>query len=103
MCPDDAFKTENKSIVLYNLETHYKKSINKRRRPKFSINQRVRIIRLSKNRELSRKTYIPSFTEEIFTIIKVDKRLPFTRYYIKDINNEPIDGEFQAYELTKVT
>ena len=102
MSPNEAFLPKNKYIVLYNLEQHYQKSLRKKSKPKYEVNTRVRILRLSKNHRFSRKAFVQNFTEEIFRIYKVCNRLPFTRYYIRDQNNENITGSFQAYELTPV-
>ena len=102
LSPNDAYKEENKSIVLYNLEVHYKKALSKRRPPQFNINDRVRILRLFNNKEFAKKVYITKFTDEIFTIVRVNNRLPFTRYYIKGGNGEEIEGGFQAWELVKI-
>ena len=102
MSPNDAFLPKNKYIVLYNLEQHYQKSLRKKSKSKYKVNTRVRILRLSQNHRFSRKAFVQNFTEEIFRIYKVCNRLPFTRYYIRDENNENIKGSFQAYELTPV-
>ena len=98
--PNNAYKDENKSVVLYNLEQYYQKALAKRSKAKYKINTQVRILRLSKNRLFTRKAFTPNFTDEVFIIYKICNRLPFTRYFIKDENNEPIKGSFQAYELT---
>ena len=102
LSPNKAYHPENKSVVLYNLEQHYRKVLAQRRKPKYHKDMKVRILRLSENRHFSRKAFTPNFTDEVFTIYKVCNRLPFTRYYIKDQNNEQIKGSFQAYELTPV-
>ena len=102
MSPNNAYKPQNTSRVLYNLEAHYTQSLKTKRRVKFRVGMKDRILILSKSRWFSRKPYTPNFTREIFTIHKVDQRLPYSRYYIKDSNNEVISGSFQAYELSKV-
>ena len=102
LSPNAAFQPRNKHVALYNLEQHYQKSLRKRSKARFKVNTRVRILRLSQNKHFSRKAFVQNFTEEIFTIYKVCNRLPFTRYFIKDEENEQIRGSFQAYELTPV-
>ena len=100
--PNKAYQRNYQSFVLYNLEQHYNNSIGKKSKPKFSVNTNVRILRKSKDMNFSRKAFTPNFTEEVFTIYKVDKRLPFIRYYVKDQEGNMIIGSFQGYELTKV-
>ena len=102
MCPNNSYQPRNKSVVLYILELLYNKTFKRRRLPTFTVNDRVRIFRLSRNKELSKKIYNTKFTEEIFTIIRINTRLPKPRYYIKDSNGDNIDGAFQEYELSKV-
>ena len=102
LSPNEAFQPRNKHVVLYNLEQHYQKSLRKKSKARFKVNTRVRILRLSQNKHFSRKAFTQNLTEEIFTIYNVCNRLPFTRYFIKDEENERIVGSFQAYELTPV-
>ena len=73
-----------------------------KKKTKYTVVVKLRILRLSQNLHFSRKAFTANFTEEVFTIYKICDRLPFTRYYIKDMNNESIKGSFQAYELSPV-
>ena len=50
--------------------------------------------------QLSTKGYTPNWTEEIFTIDKIQYTNPIT-YKLKDLNNEEIQGSFYEPELLK--
>ena len=101
MTPNDAYQPVNHSKVLQNLELRYSKAINNRRRPKFNIGDKVRILRLQRG-SVSQKGYKPTFSEEIFRIRQTNTRLPLPRYYLTDMNNDLITGSFQSHELSVV-
>lgn len=67
-------------------------------KPKFSVNDNVRI---SKFKHVFEKGYIPNWTNEIFTITNVNPTIPQT-YQLKDYRNNPIQGSFYQEELAKV-
>lgn len=69
-----------------------------RRRKQLKIGDRVRI---SKARRTFKKGYLPSWTEELFTVGRVLKTAP-TTYVIKDDADEELKGSFYAQELQKV-
>ena len=64
-------------------------------KPKFKINERVRIFKYKNHFE---KGYNGYWTNEISTISKINKTSPIT-YEIKDLDNEPIYGTFYSNEL----
>ena len=66
--------------------------------PKFSVGDKVRI---SKKKNIFEKGYTPNWTREIFIITIVILQNPPT-YYIKDLNNENIEGKFYENELQKI-
>ena len=99
MAPSDAYQPSNHSKVLRNLELHYNKTIQNKKKPKFNIGDKVRILRLSTG-NVRRKGYKPTFSEEIFQIHQVNTRLPLPRYYLTDMNNDLITGSFQSHELS---
>lgn len=66
---------------------------------KYSVGDKVRILKLTKE-GVFRKGYKSIFSEEIFTIKRVDARLPQPRYFLCDSKNEEIVGSFQAHELS---
>jgi transposase InsO family protein len=65
---------------------------------KFSIGDKVRI---AKGKREFKKGYLPSWTDEIFTVASRRPSDPPT-YEIKDYSGEPVVGKFYAFELQKV-
>jgi transposase InsO family protein len=59
------------------------------------------IVRLSNSRQIFVKSYLPSWTMELFKISEVIKTQPPT-YKIVDFKDEPIIGSFYESELQKV-
>ena len=101
MTPNDAYQPFSHSRVLRNLEIWYRKAINNRRKPKFNIGDKVRILRLPRG-SVSQKGYKPTFLEEIFRIHQTNTRLQLPRYYLTYMNNDLITGSFQSHELSLV-
>ena len=65
---------------------------------KFKLGDQVRI---SKSLRIFKKGYLPSWTQEIFTVTKIIPRvLPV--YRLRDYANDEIEGVFYAEELQKV-
>ena len=60
----------------------------------------VRIVRISKYKNIFAKGYTQNWSEEIFIIIKIKNTVPWT-YVISDLNGERIDGIFFEKELQK--
>ena len=88
---------ENSPRVWMNLyEKDWK---NKKIKPKFSVNDKVRV---SSESMPFKKRYEEIWTEEIFSIAHVIKGHPIV-YKIKDYGEEPIKGTFYSEELQKVT
>ena len=81
---------ENKIKNIYNFE--------KTKKPgKFKIGDRVR---LSLEKNIFEKSYETNWTEEIFEIYDIKySNVPY--YYLKDLNNEKLDGTFYEQELQK--
>ena len=65
---------------------------------KFKLGNQVRI---SKSRHTSKKGYLPSWTQEIFTVMKIIPRVPPV-YQLRDYAHDEIEGVFYAEELQKV-
>ena len=79
--------------------TLYGDNIQKRIRFKFQLGDRVRI---SKVKRMFEKSYLPNFTEELFTVYKrFPRQVPV--YKLKDDADEILDGTFYEPELQKVT
>jgi hypothetical protein len=55
---------------------------------------------MSRTKALFEKGYLPNWSEEIYTIEKVQKTIPIT-YIIKDSLGEVIQGSFYTEELQK--
>ena len=86
---------DNESIVWQKL---YGEESDKPVRFKFNIDDQVRI---SKARRTFKKGYLPSWTEEVFTINKrVLRRTPM--YKIADFDDEELKGTFYEKELQRV-
>ena len=70
----------------------------KRVRFKFQVGDRVRI---RKAKRIFKKSYLPNFTDEMFTIFKrFSRQVPV--YKLKDDAGEILDGTFYEAELQKV-
>ena len=77
----------------------YEKSWTKPRRElKFKLGDQVRI---SKSCRTFKKGYLPSWTQEIFTVTKIIPRVPPV-YQSPDYADDEIEGAFYAKELQKV-
>ena len=79
-----------------NTYTDFKKEVNDKD-PKFKIGDHVRI---SKNKNIFAKGYMPNWSEEIFIISKIKNTVPWT-YVLNDLNGEEIIGTFYENELEK--
>ena len=95
MTPEEASRQENESIVYFNLYGDMKPSSS---RPKVKVSDKVRISKYKRN--TFDKGYTPNWTEEIFTVYKIQYTNPIT-YRIKDLNTEEIRGSFYEPELLK--
>ncbi len=94
--PTDARQPSNYQDVikaLYNYNNNNTSSLN--HPPKFKIGDQVRISRLKKHFE---KGYTANWTEEVYTIQKVQTTIPYT-YKLKDTKNEAVVGTFYEPEL----
>jgi hypothetical protein len=94
MTPAKASMKNNEKAVWMNL---YGSEIHETSMPKFSIGDKVRIM---KKKNIFEKGYTPRWTEEMFTISAVQYTDPPT-YKITDYNGEEIKGSFYEQELQK--
>ena len=79
-------------------DTLYGNDVEKRVRFKFQVGDRVRISRVKRMFE---KSYLPNFTEEMFTVYKrMARQVPV--YKLKDDAGEILDGTFYEPELQKI-
>ncbi len=95
MSPVDASKKVNETVVFRNL--YHGIFTEKRVMPKFSVGDKVRI---TVKKSIFEKGYTPRWTEELFTISKIQYTDPPT-YKITDSNGEVIQGSFYEQELQK--
>ena len=60
-------------------------------------------VRLSKTKRLFTKGYMPSWTEEVFTVVQILKNhgKP-TQFKVADYHGEVVDGSFYAAEIQKI-
>jgi len=64
---------------------------------KFKVGDKVRI---SKQKGVFSKSFLPNWSNEIFTIVKINKTIPPT-YQLHDYNDVPIAGCFYTEEISK--
>ena len=93
MTPIEASKKKNEGVVYFNL---YGDMETLKQKPKFKIGDKVRISKYKRN--VFDKGYTPNWTEEVFTVDKIQYTNPIT-YKLKDLNNEEIKGSFYEPEL----
>ena len=94
MTPKEARKPENYGKAYL----HLYGNLDVRGKPAFTIGDRVRISKYK--RKTFDKGYTPNWTEEVFTIDKIQMTHPIT-YKIRDGNGEAIQGTFYREELQK--
>ena len=95
MTPIEASKKKNQGAVYFNLYGDIEPLSAK---PKLKIGDKVRISKYK--RDVFDKGYTPNWTEELFTIDKIQYTNPIT-YKLKDLNDEEIQGSFYEPELLK--
>ncbi|KAL9955926.1 hypothetical protein ACROYT_G037329 [Oculina patagonica] len=95
MTPVEASRKKNEGLVYFNLYGDMETS---KQKPKFKIGDKVRISKYKRN--IFDKGYTPNWTEEIFTIDKIQYTNPIT-YKLKDLRDEEIQGSFYEPELLK--
>ena len=95
MTPIEASKKKNQGTVYFNLYGDMKQVSSKL---KFKVGDKVRISKYKRN--VFDKGYTPNWTEEVFTVDKIQYTNPIT-YKIKDLMGEDIKGSFYEPELLK--
>ena len=95
MSPIEASKKINEGTVYFNLYGDMKQVSSK---PKFKVGDKVRISKYKRN--VFDKGYTPNWTEELFTVDKIQYTNPIT-YKLKDLNHKEIKGSFYEPELLK--
>jgi ribosomal protein L21E len=97
MTPVEASKKENEIVVRDTLNAGVFNATLET--PKFKVGDKVRI---TVKKSIFEKGYTPRWTEEIFTVSKVQMTTPIT-YKITDFNAEEIQGTFYQQELQKTS
>ena len=92
MTPKEASRKENENKVWWTL---YPEFGGKTLAPKLSTGEHVRITNKKKTFD---KGYSQRWTEDVFTISKIQFTIPVT-YKITDYNGEEIEGSFCEQEL----
>ena len=93
MTPIEASKKKNEGVVYFNL---YGDMETLKQKPKFKIGDMVRISKYK--RKVFDKGYTPNWSEEVFTVDKIQYMNPIT-YKLKDLRGEDIQGSFYELEL----
>jgi hypothetical protein len=88
---------KNESTVLKRIKTNNKPLLDKKPAAKFTIGDTVRI---SKHKQIFTKGYLPNWTNEVFTVHRVQPTVPET-YILKDNKGEILQGGFYGHELLK--
>ena len=91
--------SSNEQLVMKNIiknRQHYNITEKKQR---FKVGDKVRI---SKYKQVFDKGYLPSWTNEIFTVHSVEPTLPVT-YTLKDYRSKLLKGKFYDKEIKKTT
>ena len=96
MSPYERDKAENENEIRQQYLKRYIKSNIKRKKPKYSIGDTVRIWG---ERGQFHCGYMEDYTKEYFIISKVLTNLPFPRYTIKEYNGDEVTGSFFEDEL----
>ena len=93
MTPKEASIDINRGKVYFNIIRKQNKS-----RPSIKYKKGDKV-RISKYKRHFEKGYTPNWTEESFTIDKINMTNPVT-YQVRDLNNEKILGSFYTQELS---
>ena len=96
MTPVEASKKENEVRFYRNLYPDLRRLP---MRAKFKTGDKVRIL---KKKGLFEKGFTPNWTEEVFTVSKIQRTNPVT-YKITDYNDEEVQGTFYEQELQKTS
>ena len=100
MTPLQAEEDENEQVVRKNLLLYFHKRGGKKKKPKFHVNDTVRIW---KKRNTFHRGYDENFSREYFKIINVKINLPVPRYQLEDSKGDVIIGSFFEEELVRYT
>lgn len=80
-------------------EENYRRKIPPKDLDDIRVGQQVRI---SKMKSIFAKSYLPSWTEEIFTVANISRKDRPIMYTLKDYNGEELEGGFYRQEIQPV-
>lgn len=90
---------KNAKDVLKRIKKNTKPKVEKMQPRKFNVRDKVRI---SKYKGVFTKKYLPNWTNEVFTVYKVQPTVPET-YILKDNKGNLLQGAFYGHEMLKST
>lgn len=90
-------KRNNVKTVLDSIRRNTRVKTEKRKPKQYNVNDKVRI---SKYKGVFTKKYLPNWTNEVFTVYKVQPSMPET-YILKDNKGNLLQGAFYGHELLK--
>lgn len=85
----------NEDLVLQRIKKNTKPAVDKKKAKNFYEGDKVRI---SKYKQVFSKGYIPNWTNEVFTVYRVQPTTP-TTYLLKDNKGELLQGGFYGHEM----
>ena len=101
MTPNEAKEKKNRKKLLTALSKYYNIAESKKRKPKFEIDD---LVRVEKKKQLFDRGYEETFSREVFKIISINRRLPIPMYKLSNLQNtKTLFGSFYANQLQLVT
>ena len=98
LTPNEAELSENESKVLLAHEKYYAK--HKKKKPKYSIGEKVRI---STSKGKFTRSYKPLFKDEVYEIVGVKQNLPVPLYSLQSLSDKsPLKGFFYENEFSLI-
>lgn len=98
LTPEEAEREENHEKVSYAMSIYHDKI--KREKPKYSINQ---LVRISLHKGVFHRGYKEQSSYEVFRIYKIKQTLPKPLYLLESFDRkEKLKGGFYAHEITPV-
>lgn len=105
MTPDEADRPANEARVQAIFHEKYAKVARHRRRGAlpFAVGDMVRLKLLPKKIGSDARAYSKQFTDEYFTVTRINRTMPVAMYYVKSMDTEEaVDGGFYAQELQRL-
>jgi len=103
--PNEAEKKENQISIRDIHMQRYAKILKKKRQNKdLKVGDLVRVKTSASSISSSARGYAEKFHTELYSIIRISKRMPIPKYYLKSLKEgDIIEGSFYANELSKVS